>query len=152
MFVFKFSFILLALALVAHADDQCPSPDQFDPECQTSKGSPKLDDCQKAIDAMDANTTCTASNDWGSKCTTLKAHGTCRLSACVTGQQVAFVDPGQDICKAYLRRILDKCPSGDLVGGLIVPSTCSTSKLIEDAKPSPIVQPILGYRVELSHT
>ncbi|KAI0750079.1 hypothetical protein C8Q80DRAFT_1120144 [Daedaleopsis nitida] len=98
----------------------CKGPDAAQLECQTSGGSPMVSDCVEAIKRLTGD--CLQHNNYGSHCTTVSQHGTCKIDVC--GQPAALLDRSLN-CGGYLQTILNDCQSGGLVGGYLEPDVCN---------------------------
>ena len=118
--MFNLALIAIAIVQATSALGQCSTPDLTAPVCQTSSGSPKVSDCQAAIEKLSGP--CHQSNDVGSYCTSLVTVGTCKIDVC--GFPGAQLDSGVN-CGGYLQNILNTCQSGGLVGGYLNPATCN---------------------------
>ncbi|PIL31674.1 hypothetical protein GSI_06377 [Ganoderma sinense ZZ0214-1] len=113
----------------------CPTPDQTKPVCQTSGGSPTMDDCAAALKKLSGP--CHQYNNVGSYCTSMVTVGTCKIDVC--GYPGAQLDSGVN-CGGYLQTILNDCSSGGKVGGYLEPASCNVAY-----KDQP-------YRLQFSHS
>jgi hypothetical protein len=118
--MFNLALIAIAIVQATSALAKCSTPDLTAPVCQTSGGSPKVSDCQAAIEKLSGP--CHQSNNVGSYCTSLVTVGTCKIDVC--GFPGAQLDSGVN-CGGYLQNILNTCQSGGLVGGYLNPETCN---------------------------
>lgn len=120
--MFNLAIIAVTVVQATLALAQCSSPDLTAPVCQTSSASPKVSDCQAAIEKLSG--ACHQSNKVGSLCTSLVTVGTCKIDVCgFPGAQLAS---GVN-CGGYLQNILNTCQSGGLVGGYLTPESCNVA-------------------------
>ncbi|KAJ6608261.1 hypothetical protein B0H10DRAFT_1921132 [Mycena sp. CBHHK59/15] len=124
------SAILLAATAVSTFSSvfaACDPPDNTAPTCQTTAGSPLISDCQVAIEQLGTNNRCLNTNMFGSECTTITSHNTCKIDACSIGATYGL-QQGVD-CGGYLQTLINSCAgSGDAagrVGGTIYPALCN---------------------------
>ncbi|KAI0741666.1 hypothetical protein C8Q80DRAFT_1123506 [Daedaleopsis nitida] len=105
---------------------RCPSPDDVLPICETSLGSPKLSDCQEAVNQLGDGSTqgwCKQSNNYGSsKCQTVVRYRSCKIDVC--GDPDVALEDGIS-CGGYLQTVLNHCNWNGLVGGTISPKYCN---------------------------
>ncbi|EIN11820.1 hypothetical protein PUNSTDRAFT_42961 [Punctularia strigosozonata HHB-11173 SS5] len=126
----KFTFITIAaiaaqVTLGAVLEQRtCGSPDTAAPVCQTSSGSPLVQDCQVAIQQL-GSSSCKVSNTGGSDCSTQVTVGTCKIDACSDGN-TPELQPGVN-CGGYLQSILNSCQSNGMVGGILSPESCNVA-------------------------
>ncbi|KAI0741900.1 hypothetical protein C8Q80DRAFT_1109823 [Daedaleopsis nitida] len=130
------SAVVIAMALAVQGAtlserDGCTSSDAAAPICETSLGSPNMDDCAKAIKQLSG--TCYQANGNRSLCTTLVTVGTCKIDAC-GGYHSQLYDGV--ICGGYLQTILNSCHSGGLVGGKLYPAECNVRYYAAPAQAS----------------
>ncbi|KAI0741649.1 hypothetical protein C8Q80DRAFT_1221623 [Daedaleopsis nitida] len=127
------------MALVERTDPPCTSPDTRAPVCETTLGSPKVDDCVRAMNYLTGQ--CRQRDIGGSQCTTLLTVGTCKIDVCGP--------PGWQLrdgvwCPGYFQSIINNCSWNGLVGGYLEPERCN---LIEpDGYDNP------HFRLQFSHS
>ena len=118
---------------------------EFEVSCDTSEGSPSINDIYKAADEVDGKETCDVGNHAfaGSGCSGLKTVGNAKISICQDpGNDASGDKPGIGCPKvaAMARSLADECPSagGDKAGGKIDISVKDHPTLawIEVSKPS----------------
>jgi len=128
----QFTFVVIAAVLSQAMSSfgavleqrTCGSPDTAAPVCQTSGGSPLVQDCQVALNQL-GGSDCKVTNTGGSDCSTLVTVGTCKVDACSDGNTPSL-QPGVN-CGGYLQNILNTCQSNGMVGGLLSPETCNVA-------------------------
>ncbi|KAJ6549747.1 hypothetical protein B0H19DRAFT_853120, partial [Mycena capillaripes] len=120
----------------------CDPPDETPANCETSAGSPLISDCQTAIEQLGTNNRCLNTNQFGSECTTITSHGTCKIDACSIGATFGLQEGVN--CGGYLQTILNSCGgSGDAagrVGGTLFPAQCNQAQSFD-----------VNYKVQFSH-
>uniref|UniRef100_A0A0W0EVY1 Secreted protein n=1 Tax=Moniliophthora roreri TaxID=221103 RepID=A0A0W0EVY1_MONRR len=112
-------FIATIVATFHGAQAVCNPPDDTAPQCETTDGSPLIDDCTVTIGQLGTDSRCLNTNQFGSMYTTVTRHGTCKIDACAIGATYGLSE-GVD-CSGYLSNILDHCGNNGQVGGQIKP-------------------------------
>jgi hypothetical protein len=86
--------------------------------CQTTDGSPNADDCQRAIDEMRADDSCTGTNPQGSGCLGIFTAGTCTVVVCVDDGLDSGFDVQRNRVVDQLQQLHDQCQNNGRVGGI----------------------------------
>ncbi|KAI0741903.1 hypothetical protein C8Q80DRAFT_164077 [Daedaleopsis nitida] len=145
------SAVVIAMALAVQGAtlserDGCTTPDTTAPICDTSLGSPNMDDCANAIKQLSG--TCRQTNSYDSACKTLVTVGTCKIDAC--GGYHSQLNDGVN-CGGYLQTILNSCHSGGLVGGKLYPARSNVKYRGADKIPTTELDKYL-YHLQFSHS
>ncbi|KAG9226228.1 hypothetical protein CCMSSC00406_0005139 [Pleurotus cornucopiae] len=132
----KYFFFIISVVTSTLA--VCDPPDDTAANCETSDASPLVSDCQIAIQNLGADNQCLNTNGFGSECTTVTTHGTCKIDACSIGNTFGL-QKGVD-CGGYLQTILNQCNSNGRVGGTLFPMLCNQAQGFD-----------VSYKVQFSH-